>query len=174
MRTLDLINKEDIRDFFCKDWMTHDGIWFAQSVQEIGIEKTNKLNTNGIRMMAETEMKRLVMLFNNGNKSFDSYDEFQQFITKSVDFVRPNFMQFTFSFSQNKTLRIDFHKCWAFEGVKKLGFIEHYECAVVMRLKSWFEYLDIQYTISPDFKKCLMYEKGICSYQFQFLNQAEK
>jgi hypothetical protein len=53
MSVIDLINKEDIREFFCKDWMMHDGIWFAQSAQEIGIEKTNQLNTNGIKMMSK-------------------------------------------------------------------------------------------------------------------------
>ncbi|MDD4357137.1 MAG: hypothetical protein PHN98_07775 [Smithellaceae bacterium] len=169
MSVIDLINKEDIREFFCKDWMMHDGIWFAQSAQEIGIEKTNQLNTNGIKMMSENEILRLIKLFNNGSKSFNSYEEFQKFLTSSIDFVRPDFMKFTFAFPRNKIFQIDFQKCWAFEGVKRLGFIEQYECAVVIRLKSWFDVLGIQYSMLPDFKKCLMNETGICSYQFQFL-----
>ena len=168
MSVLELIKKEEIREFFCKDWMKHDGLWFAQCVKEIGIEKTNFINMNGIRIMAEAEIRNLIRLFNNGNRSFENYSEFQEFFAKSIDFVRPDFMKFTFSFSQNKFLEINFRKCWAYDGVKRLGFIDQYECAVVMRLKSWLNFLEISYSLSPDFKNCLMLEYGLCSYRFEF------
>lgn len=168
MNIIDSIEKKEIREFFCKDWMIHDGLWFAQSVNEIGIEKTNIINKNGIRMMAEIEIKRLIKLFNNGNESFNAYSEFQEFIFKSIDFVRPDFMKFKFNFSESGVLQINFENCWAYEGVKQLGFIEQYECAVIIRLKSWFNYLKIEYSVSPDFKNCLMHENGICSYRFIF------
>ncbi len=168
MDIIDTVEKNEIREFFCKDWMVHDGFWFAQSVNEIGIEKTNRINTNGIRMMAEIEIRRLIKLFNNGNESFNDYTEFREFIAKSIDFVRPDFMKFNYSFSESSVLQIDFKTCWAYEGVKQLGFIEQYECAVIMRLKSWFNYLNIEYTVSPDFKNCLMHENGLCSFGFIF------
>lgn len=168
MDVLELITKEEIREFFCKDWMKHDGLWFAQCVKEIGIEKTNLLNMNGIRIMAEAEIRNLIILFNNGNRLFKNYSEFQEFLVKSIDFVRPDFMKFTFVFYQNKILEIDFRKCWAYEGVKKSGFIGQYECAVVMRLKSWLNFLGINYSLSPDFKNCLMHEYGTCTYRFEF------
>lgn len=170
MNIIDTIGKKEIREFFCKDWMVHDGLWFAQSINEIGIERTNRINKNGIGMMAEIEIKRLVKLFNNGSESFDKYNEFQEFILKSIDFVRPDFMKFKFDFINPGMLQIDFEKCWAYEGVKRLGLIEQYECAVIVRLKSWFNYLKIDYSVFPDFKNCLMNENGFCSYRFIFSN----
>jgi hypothetical protein len=168
MNKIDTAEKKEIREFFCKNWMTHDGLWFALTVDEIGIEKTNTINTNGIRMMAEIEIKRLMKMFNSGNESFNSYTEFKKFISNAIDFVRPDFMKFDYSFNESSVLQIDLKTCWAYEGVKKLGFIEQYECAVIVRLKSWFDYLKIGYSVSPEFKNCLMHENGLCSYRFIF------
>lgn len=168
MDIIDTVEKNEIREFFCKDWMIHDGLWFARIVNEIGIEKTNIINISGIRTMAAIEIKRLLKLFNNGNEIFKDYTGFKEFISRSIDFVRPDFMKFIYSFDETCVLRIDFKTCWAYEGVKQLGFIEQYECAVIMRLKSWFDYLKIEYSVSPDFKNCLMHKNGVCSYRFIF------
>jgi len=166
---LDSIDKKDIRDFFCRDWMSHDGIWFAQCLKEIGIEKTNRINTNGIRAMAAAEIGRLVKMFNGGSGFFSGYDDLRAFLASAMDFVRPGFMEFEFSFPEKNELRIDFSRCWAHEGVRRLGVLDDYECAVVMRLKSWFDGLGIGYELTPDFTRCLMHTSGKCSFRFKMM-----
>ena len=43
------IDKQELKKLLLKCWMTHDGMWFYHSMQEWGIEKTNKINKAAIQ-----------------------------------------------------------------------------------------------------------------------------
>ena len=49
MKTLDA---REMKEVLNQGWMTHDGMWFANSLMELGIEKTNELNLRAVRGMA--------------------------------------------------------------------------------------------------------------------------
>ena len=59
MSVLNKIEKREIRDLLGKGWLTHDGMWFYHTYQELGIEKANKLNKAAIRSLAPIEIKRV-------------------------------------------------------------------------------------------------------------------
>jgi hypothetical protein len=54
---LNKIGKREIRDLLGKGWLTHDGMWFYHTYQELGIDKANKLNKAAIRSLAPIEIK---------------------------------------------------------------------------------------------------------------------
>jgi hypothetical protein len=59
MSALDHLEKRDIKELLSKGWITHDAMWFAHSLSEIGIERTNVINKAAIASMAAIEVGRL-------------------------------------------------------------------------------------------------------------------
>lgn len=59
MNLIDKIDKRDLRELITKGWMTHDAMWFYHTLQEFGIEKTNKINLAAVQSMSMIEAKRL-------------------------------------------------------------------------------------------------------------------
>ena len=53
------IDKNELKNLLLKCWMTHDGMWFYHSMQELGIEKANQINKAAIRSLAGIEMERV-------------------------------------------------------------------------------------------------------------------
>ena len=58
MGALDRIEKADLRNLLGKGWLTHDGLWFFHTYQELGIEKANALNRAAIKSLAPIEIER--------------------------------------------------------------------------------------------------------------------
>ena len=56
MKTIDQLTREEIIVALNKDWMTHDGMWFFNSVMDLGIEKANQLNLAAIEGMTQVEI----------------------------------------------------------------------------------------------------------------------
>ena len=54
------LNKNQSKEFIIKSWMTHDGAWFNHSLQELGIEKTNKINKAASKSLGMIEIKRFM------------------------------------------------------------------------------------------------------------------
>ena len=58
MSVLDRYEKERIRDLLGKGWLTHDGMWFFNVYQQLGVEKANAINKAAIQSLAPIEMSR--------------------------------------------------------------------------------------------------------------------
>jgi hypothetical protein len=52
--------------------------------------------------------------------------------------------------------------CFAYEGMKKLGVQNEYECGVIYRIKCWLKELGLKPKINPRIKKCLLTSQGHC------------
>ena len=37
---LELISKQDLKELLSKNWLTHDAMWFALTLETVGISKT--------------------------------------------------------------------------------------------------------------------------------------
>ena len=44
MDLMEKLDKKEIREFFSKNWMTHDAMWFGSVMRELGAEKANEIN----------------------------------------------------------------------------------------------------------------------------------
>jgi hypothetical protein len=58
--------------------------------------------------------------------------------------------------------------CFAYKGIKRIGVIDQYECGVIYRLECWFDSLGIRYNVTPQVRRCLMLDSGVCQGDFYF------
>jgi len=169
---MDLMKKldsNDVKEIFSKNWLTHDAMWYGSCMQELGPEMANKLNKTAVRLMAGIEIKRILKLMGKPKEfSVETFNELADIIDTAFRLVQTSFLTFDFSFPEKNLLRGCFNECFAYEGVKKFGLIENYECGIVERVKGWADGLGVPYTMTPDFKGCLMHQKGECIVDVHF------
>jgi hypothetical protein len=160
------VGLSELRELLTKCWMTHDAMWFLFCTHECGIEKANQINKAAVNSMARIEVKRLMKFFEV--ERIDTFETLRQFLEAAQVVVKPDFMKFHTSFPRENLLRWDMLECFAFEGVKKIGAIDVYECGIFERVQGWFEGMGVEYTVSPKVEGCMMHQKGVCFREFDF------
>jgi hypothetical protein len=165
--TKDLENNE-IKELLIKSWMTHDGMWFFHSLNEIGIEKTNKINKAASRSLGITEIKRFKKAFEVDR--IENIDDLKLLFTKVSEIVKADFMEFSYDFSNGDELRFKMQKCFAYEGVKRIGAIDGYNCGIYDRIDGWLEGIGLEFDVSPKIEGCLIHqgEKCVRIYKIKF------
>ena len=160
--------KEKLVEFLNKNWMTHDGLWFYECIQELGADKTNKINKAAIQALAEIEVKRIRAFLGAEGKQLDTFDRFKDFIANVSEFFIPEFMNASMNFPEDNILQWEFtpETCFAYKSMKSMGVIDDYECGVIYRVQCWLKNLGISYDIIPPVTKCLIHENGMCSGRF--------
>ncbi|MBC2716995.1 MAG: hypothetical protein HF978_16955 [Desulfobacteraceae bacterium] len=89
MRLIDQISKHDLKELIGKCWMTHDGMWFAHTLFELGIESANRINKAAIRALAPIEIKRFMSALNVPEEQLKSFDGFKFFFMNVSDLLIP-------------------------------------------------------------------------------------
>lgn len=169
MDLMQTLNKDEVKEFFSKNWMTHDAMWYGISVQELGPQKANAINKAAVRLMSAVEIKRILKLMDKPvNTSVDDYYSLVDIMSTAFKLVKTDFMAFDFSFPEKNLLRGQFEQCFAYNGVKKYGMVADYDCGIVERVKSWLETLKVGYQMTPEFSGCLMHQNGKCEIDFRF------
>ena len=166
---MDTITKKETIDLLNKCWMTHDGMWFFHCLQEFGIEATNKLNKSAIKSLAPIEIKRIQHTL-GVEENIENYEDFRMFFEAASELVIPEFMNVTFRFPEKKVMEWEFNngKCFAYEGVNRMGVIDKYECGVLYRIKCWLDAFKMEYQFHPEINGCIMPLYGKCSGKIQF------
>ena len=166
MSVLNKIEKREIRDLLGKGWLTHDGMWFYHTYQELGIEKANKLNKAVIRSLAPIEIKRVQKALGIGGEKIGTFEELEDFMLEALEMILPNsvFKRLRFRASSKDLLHWEWEsgECFAYKGMKQIGIIDGYRCGVMYRIECWLEALGIKHSIDPKIDKCMMHEKGAC------------
>lgn len=170
MKSADDLDKKALIDLLNSCWMTHDGMWFFHCLQECGIEKANRINKEAIRSLAPLETNRIKKTLGFVKEKFESFEELKAFFVNASELFIPDFMNVTMSFPGNNVLHWEFepNNCFAYKGIKRIGFIDQYECGVIYRLECWFKSLGLKYSVNPEIQKCLMLRDGTCSGDFTF------
>jgi hypothetical protein len=165
VKSIDRFTNKEIIDILNKCWMSHDGMWFNNCLQEFGIEIANKLNKASIKNLSGIEIKRILNAFEIEKGSIDNFEQFKRFFIEVSGLFIPDFMNVSWTFPENNIVHWEFKKenCFAYYGIKKLGVIENYECGVIFRLECWLNELGIKYEVNPKIKNCLMLNQGNCS-----------
>ena len=166
MKSLD---KKELKELLVKCWMTHDGLWFYHCLQECGIEKTSRINQAAARAIGVIEAKRIKKAL--GLEKVDSFEKLVELVREGFDIVRGDFMQFEHDFSSHNMMHITTKRCFAYEGITKMGAIDGYDCGIFARMAGWLDGLDIQYEVSPPIKGCMLHSKGDCYRDFMFFFQ---
>ncbi len=162
------VGKRDLKELLIKGWMTHDGMWFYHSLGEVGIEKTNKINRSAVKSMGLVEIKRLKKVL--GIESIGSFEELKSFTLAVFELVMGDFMKFTFEFKDGDVICAGWEdeKCFAYQGIKRIGAIEDYQCGIFDRIEAWFDGLGLKYTVSPEVSGCMMHTEGKCFREYRF------
>jgi len=166
MSALKRFSKNALRDLLVTGWMTHDAMWFASSARLCGIERTNVVNRGAVKAMAEVEGQRLHKALAAG--PIDSFEGLQRFLGDAFDLMRTPFMKFELTYPEQNLMRWETERCFAHEGVSKLGMIDRYECGIFDRLEGWLESLGIEYKATPEIDGCFMHRRGRCVREYRF------
>lgn len=162
--SLDFISKENLKEVLSKGWLTHDAMWFSLSVETFGIEKTNIINRKSAHSMAVIEAKRFSKAINI--QKFSNMLELIDFLDKIFTIIVGDFMNGTYKQIGDNKILFETTKCFAFEGVSKIGVISDYECGIFERIEGWFDYFKISYSKKPNDLKCLMHKYGECLKEY--------
>ena len=157
---------EDLKELLIKCWMTHDGMWFYHCLKECDMAKTNKINRAAIKSLANIEIKRIQKLYNI--KKINTFNDLKFLFEKALNIFKADFMVLTYNFPEMNHLHFEMHKCWAYDGINRIGVIEQYECGIFDRIEGWFDTLGIKYKADPIIEGCLMHTKGRCFRDFTF------
>ncbi|MFX1298367.1 MAG: DUF6125 family protein [Promethearchaeota archaeon] len=165
---MNLMSTNELKELLIKSWMTHDGMWFYHCLKECGIEKTNIINKAASRSLGKIEIKRFKKAFNIDN--IKTFEQLKEFIDKVISIVKADFMKFSYNFSEENEFHFKMHKCFAYEGINRIGVLDDYKCGIFDRIEGWFETLGIPFHVSPKIDGCLIYkgEKCIRNYKFSF------
>ena len=172
---LDRIEKTNIRDLLGKGWLTHDGLWFYHTCQELGIERTNALNKAAIRSLAPIEIDRAKKTLGMGQEKINDFDQLMDFLLAALELTLPDsvFRKSRFSSPSREIIRWEWEKgqCFAYQGMKQIGAIDGYRCGVMYRIECWLEALGIRYSMDPRIEGCLMHERGACEGEIRVFLQ---
>ncbi|MCB2191805.1 MAG: hypothetical protein KQI62_09585 [Deltaproteobacteria bacterium] len=160
------LNPELVRDMLIKQWMTHDAMWLAHSIQEVGVEVANRLNRKAVGGMARVEAKRLARLA--GIEKVRNLATLRYFMDQAYRVVGADWMGLSYSFQPPRRMRVDMEECFSFLGVSRLEAIDHYDCGVFTRVEGWLKELSLEFTVEPKVSKCAGSRKGRCHREYTF------
>jgi len=166
--TIAALETKQLKELLNKGWMTHDAMWFYNSVQEIGIEKTNKINRAAVKAMAAVEMKRMKKAL--GVTEIKTFDQWVELFEASMYIVSGDFMKYKFVYPGQNVIHSEWLSCFAYDGVKALGVIDRYECGIMDRIEAWLDALGLKWEVEPKVTGCMMHTHGKCyrDYKFSF------
>ena len=159
----DQLDKKDLKELLVKCWMTHDGSWFYNCNKEYGIEAANKLNKAAIKNLSVIEVQRVKKAMGMERDKIKTFDQLKEFIDSGFSIVKGDFMDFRYRFPEDNVMHWEINRCFAHEGMKRIGIQEGYECGLLYRVSCWLDVLGIKHEIEPEFETCLLYSQEKCS-----------
>ena len=103
--TLAALELKRLKELLNKGWMTHDAMWFYNCVQEIGIEKANKINRAAVKAVSAVEMKRMKKAL--GVTEVKAFDELVEPFEASMYIVSGDFMKYKFVYPGQNVFNFD-------------------------------------------------------------------
>ncbi len=163
MTLFDQLDKRNLKEFLVKCWMTHDGSWFYNCARELGIDSANKLNKAAIKNLSVIEMQRVKKALGQEKLEIKTFDQLKDFVNNAFSVIKGDFMDFEYTFLDDNRIHWEMNSCFAYNGMKMIGFHKQYECGVIYRIGCWLDALGIEYTIQPKIDICLLNSQEKCS-----------
>ena len=159
MTLFDQLNKHQLKELLVKCWMTHDGSWFYTCVNEFGIETANKLNKAAIKSLSLIEVQRVQKALGVEIAKVKTFEQLKTFISNGFSILKGDFMNFNYTFPRHNVLHWEMGKCFAYEGMKRIGIKEKYECGLIYRLGCWQRVLGVEFKLEPEINGCKLLTK---------------
>jgi hypothetical protein len=165
---MNLLEKDELKELLIKCWMTHDGMWFYHCLQNFGMEKANALNLASIRSLSEVEVPRIAKALRIQRERIKNFEELKEVIHGLFGVVKANFMEFKYDFPSENRMRWEVQRCFAHEGMKRMGVIDRYQCGLLYRVKCWIDVLGLKCDITPRWGTCGLHHDGNFSGEIEF------
>lgn len=151
-----------------RGWLTHDAMWFANTVARFGIKTANELNRASVRAMAGIEAKRVRKLAAIGD--LHTHRDLRRFFDAAIALVIPaEVMSYELSWApDDRWVSFEVTRCFAFEGTTALGVVADYECGIFERVEGWLDALGVPYEIEPTVTHCTLHHDQWCRRTFHF------
>ncbi len=160
------MQSNELKELLTRCWMTHDAMWFMATAQECGIETANKLNKAAIRGLAPIEIRRVCRAM--AMKSVQTPADVRAVLEGAKELLVGDYMDFDWQWQEDGSVIIEVQRCFAHDGVARLGLVDQYQCGIFERLFAWLDALEVDWEIEPKTAGCLMVEQGHCRRQFSF------
>jgi len=162
MTLFEQLNKHQLKELLVKCWMTHDGSWFYNCVKEFGIETANKLNKASIKTLSPFEVQRVQKALGMEKTKVKSFEQLKTFINNGFSLLKGDFMDFNYTFPRKNVLHWEMGRCFAYEGMKRIGITNKYECGLLYRLGCWLEVIGVKFKLEPEINECLYHSQEKC------------
>ena len=163
MTLFDSLNKHQLKEILVKCWMTHDGSWFYNCLKEFDIETANKLNKAAIKSLAPIEVQRIRNALGAQKSKVESFEELKEFVNNGFSILKGDFMKFNYSFPKHNVLHWEMGRCFAYEGMKRIGVKEKYECGLIYRVGCWLDNIGVKFRVEPEINECQMHSQDHCA-----------
>lgn len=165
---LEKIEKEQLRDLLSRCWMTHDAMWFFHSLQEVGIDKTNKINRAAVWDMAAFELRRIRKALGRAEQKPLNFADFKSLFEEVFELVKADFIKGLIEYPGDNVMRFTMQQCFAHDGISRMGIIDRYQCGIFHRIESWFTEIGLTFEVSPKVDVCMMITEGKCYREYRF------
>lgn len=154
------LSQEQINKLLMKNWMTHDALWYLEAAANFGMEAASPMNLRCCRRLGSIECNRLLKEIDQPKPT--DLNQYKELFNTIQEVFVPDFMEMEISYKEPNLHNIEVKKCFAYEGMMKVGLIDQYHCGIFERILGWFDALGIECKGSPAGEKCWMREKGKC------------
>ncbi|MEM3564379.1 MAG: DUF6125 family protein [Candidatus Jordarchaeaceae archaeon] len=163
MPLIDRISAEEREKILRINWWSHDGRWYLYTGREVGFEAANRLNMLVNKSIGKAEMKRLLETLKiDPNRAaeyfFEIIETVSNLYTKDVFEVEG----LTKENENTWIYRIKNSPCY--EGTKKAGILNLYQCACYKRAEGWAEACGL--TADIYIRKSLVKGDDVCEIVF--------
>ena len=149
-------------------------MWFYDCLQEFGIEKANELNRASIRSLSKIEVPRILRALGINREKVTTFEELKASIDGLFGIVKGDFMDFEYSFPAENCMHWEARGCFAYEGMKRMGVSDGYQCGLLHRVACWIDVLGVECTVTPQVESCLMVKDGECVGEVKFFFPKEE
>jgi hypothetical protein len=162
------LEKMELKELLIKNWMTHDGMWFYHCLKEFGVEKTNALNLAAIQSLSDIEVPRISKALGIEKDAIKTFEKLKEAFSSLFCVVKGDFMEFKYDFPADNCLKWEMERCFAYEGMKRMGVIDRYKCGVIYRIQCWMAVLGLNCRFDPPVGLCLWPKTGQCAGEIRF------
>jgi hypothetical protein len=168
MDRLENLGKKEIKELINKCWITHDAMWFFHTIAISGVETANQINLAAIESLAAIEVGRVRKKMGKEYDEIKSFEQVIDVVDSMFGVVKGDFMDFNYSFPEKNVFHWEVSKCFAYEGMKRMGAHQQYQCGLLHRVSCWLKTMNIEHELDPAVGYCLLNEIDHCSGNILF------
>jgi hypothetical protein len=125
-------------------WWLHDALWYQGVAKRFGFEVANEINQEAIKPIAKRAMRAVLVDQNLDRRDLGVEDVIACFRKVSDLMWPPPMTEWDAKVINEETIEVTITKCYAIEGIKRIGAAEAYECPCIAVRAGWLEALGLK------------------------------